>query len=201
VRANVSSPLDRPRSHLPPQAIETRLSQEVRNAIRTAYPHAGLAPEPHAYELRGLLRAYVDAELKWTGVPVVTHSPPSQLLLNEMWIHASAVASKDSSDVTALLVESIGAIGSAHAERVPVRGQSWIPWLFWVVLYAMTVLTLSAMGYHSGVAGTKRSPVTVAVAMTFTLVIVLIADLDRPGEGWVNVSQEPMVELRSALAP
>jgi hypothetical protein len=57
------------------------------------------------------------------------------------------------------------------------------------------------MGYHSGVAGTKRSPVTVSVAVTFTLVIVLIADLDRPGEGWVNVSQEPMLELRSAMNP
>lgn len=105
------------------------------NAIRTAYLRAGLVPEPHAGEMRVLLR-----------------------------------------------------------ER------SRIPLLFWVVLYAMTGLTLSAMGYHSGVAGTKRSPVTVAVAMTFTLVIVRIADLDRPGEGWVNVSQEPMLELRSALA-
>lgn len=67
--------------------------------------------------------------------------------------------------------------------------------------YLRAGLTLSAMGYHGGVAGTKRSPVTVAAAVTFTLVIVLIADLDRPGEGWVNVSQEPMLELRSALAP
>lgn len=171
------------------------------NAIRTAYLRASLTPEPHASEVRALLRTYVEAELQWTGLQVGAAVRPAQQLLDEMWVHAAAVASNDSSDVTALFIESIDAIGSAHAERVLVRERSRIPSLFWVVLYAMTGLTLSAMGYHSGVAGTKRSPVTVSVAVTFTLVIVLIADLDRPGEGWVNVSQEPMLELRSAMNP
>lgn len=171
------------------------------NAVRIAYQRAGLAPEPHATEVRALLREYVDAELQWTNPQAVAPARSAPKLLEEMWTHATAVASQDSSDVMALFIESIGAIGSAHAERVLLRERSRIPWLFWVVLYAMTGLTLSAMGYHSGVAGTKRSPVTIAVALTFTMVIVLIADLDRPGEGWVNVSQEPMLELRRELTP
>ena len=40
----------------------------------------------------------------------------------------------------------------------------------------------------------------VAVAVTFSLVIVVIADLDRPGEGWINVTQDAMIDVRNALA-
>jgi hypothetical protein len=29
---------------------------------------------------------------------------------------------------------------------------------------------------------------------------MVIADLDRPGEGFIDVSQQPMVDLRDALA-
>jgi hypothetical protein len=56
------------------------------------------------------------------------------------------------------------------------------------------------MGYHGGVAGTSRSPVMLAVAIAFSAVIMVIADLDRPGQGFINVSQQPMVDLRERLA-
>ena len=69
-----------------------------------------------------------------------------------------------------------------------------------VVLYLLAVLALAAMGYHVGIAGTNRSPALLAVAIAFSAVILVIADLDRPGQGLINVSQEPMVELRATLA-
>jgi len=39
-----------------------------------------------------------------------------------------------------------------------------------------------------------------AVAIAFSAVIMVIADLDRPGQGFINVSQQPMVDLRAVLA-
>jgi hypothetical protein len=80
-----------------------------------------------------------------------------------------------------------------------VRERSRIRFALWVVLYAMSVLSLAAMGYHGGVAGTTRSPVMLAVALTFSLLIVVILDLDCPGEGWINVSQDAMIDLRAEL--
>jgi hypothetical protein len=68
------------------------------------------------------------------------------------------------------------------------------------VLYLMTILSFAVIGYHGGVAGTIRSPVLLAVAITFSLVIMLTADVDRPGRGWVTVSQEPLIALRDALS-
>ena len=37
---------------------------------------------------------------------------------------------------------------------------------------------------------------TIADAITFTVVIMIITDLDRPGEGFVNVSQQAMIGVR-----
>ena len=59
-----------------------------------------------------------------------------------------------------------------------------------IALLAITVLAHVAMGYHGGVAGTARSPVMLLVGIAFSLVILLIFDLDRPGEGLINVSQK-----------
>jgi hypothetical protein len=39
-----------------------------------------------------------------------------------------------------------------------------------------------------------------AVAIAFSAVIMVIADLDQPGQGFINVSQQPMVDLREMLA-
>jgi len=56
------------------------------------------------------------------------------------------------------------------------------------------------VGYHGGVAGTRRSPVMLAVALAFSAVIMVIVDMDRPEEGFIDVSQAPMVHLRTELA-
>jgi len=64
---------------------------------------------------------------------------------------------------------------------------------------AFAFLTAFAVGYHSGVAETSRSPALVALALALAAVIVVIVDLDRPGTGLINVSEQPMIELRATL--
>ena len=86
-----------------------------------------------------------------------------------------------------------------HAERLKARERSRIPGGIWGVLYLLAILSLASMGYHCGVAGTTRSPVMLTVAVAFTLVILVILDLDRPGEGFVGVRQQAMIDLRDAL--
>ncbi len=39
-----------------------------------------------------------------------------------------------------------------------------------------------------------------AVAIAFSAVVLLIADVDRPGKGWVNVSQQALIDLRDSMA-
>jgi hypothetical protein len=49
---------------------------------------------------------------------------------------------------------------------------------------------MAEMGYHSGLAGKRRPLAIPAVALAFAAVMLLIADLDRPGEGLIRVNQE-----------
>ena len=55
------------------------------------------------------------------------------------------------------------------------------------------------MGFHGGLAGTSRSFVTLAVAFSFTAVLLLIADLDRPMAGWLEVSPQALVDLQKSM--
>jgi len=56
------------------------------------------------------------------------------------------------------------------------------------------------MGYHAGLAGRSRSLAVLAVAFTFSVVLWLVADLDRPQEGSLTVSQQVMIDLRDSMA-
>jgi hypothetical protein len=76
---------------------------------------------------------------------------------------------------------------------------SRIPAAIWAVLYAVALLALGTMGYHGGLAATSRSPAILVVAISFSAVMWLIADLDRPGEGSLKVSQQPLIDLRNSM--
>ena len=170
------------------------------NAIGTTYLRTGLIREPHRTQVRKVLRDYVQERLQWAGVEKVKVVHSSKELHNRLWAQAAAVGEKNpGSEVAALFIESVNDVIDLHAERVMLRERSRIPGTYWIVLYVVSIFALGAMGYHGGVAGTTRSPVMLAVAIAFSAVILLIADLDRPGEGWVNVSQEAIIDLRDSM--
>lgn len=57
------------------------------------------------------------------------------------------------------------------------------------------------MGYHAGMVGTRRSLAILAVAVTFSVVIELIADLDRPQEGVLRISQQALLDVQRSMNP
>jgi hypothetical protein len=63
----------------------------------------------------------------------------------------------------------------------------------------VTVLSFSVPGYHAGLVSTQRSRVALPVAITFAVVIWLIADLNRPQEGTLPLNQQALVEVRASM--
>jgi hypothetical protein len=55
------------------------------------------------------------------------------------------------------------------------------------------------VGYHEGLAKSQRSPSIWIMVLSFCIVLKLIADLDRPQEGDLRVSQEAMESLQSLI--
>ena len=169
------------------------------NAIRMTYLLSSVTPEAYRSEIRTILREYVDERLRWANG---THDEPGRSaedLLDRLWKAAAAVGKQGPGEVDVFL-GYVGRIIELQQERVMVRERSRIPGAYWAVLYVVAVLSLTAVGYHGGVAGTSRSPVILTVAIAFSAVIMVIADLDQPGKGFINVSQQPIVDLREMLA-
>ena len=172
------------------------------NAIGTCYLRAGLISEPHGSEVRKLLREYVDVRLEVARTKDNLNQAMrrSAELHGLLWAHAVAVGqSSPNSVVVALFISSLNDVIDLHAKRLMVGLRSRIPPIIWVTLYAISILAFAAMGYHGGLAGTSRSLVIFAIALTFSAVLWLIADLDRPREGWLRVNQQPMVDLRNSM--
>ena len=101
--------------------------------------------------------------------------------------------------IVGLFVQSLNEVIDLHTKRLTAAVRNRIPFAIWAALYGISIFSFAAMGYHSGLTGTTRSLVIIAVAFTFSVVIVLIADLDRSQEGVLRVSQEVLSELRKSM--
>lgn len=169
------------------------------NAIRMTYFLTSVIPESQRSEIRTVLREYVDERLRWADGAPNEPGKSAKDLLGRFWKAAAAVGAESPGEVDVFLTYA-GRIIELEQERIMLRERSRIPGAIWVVLYAITAIGLAALGYHGGVARTGRSPVMLAVAIVFSAVIMVTVDLNRPGEGFINVNQQAIVDLREALA-
>ncbi len=171
------------------------------NAIGTAYLRAAMLAEPHRGEVQRLLRDYVDLRIVAAeGATIEQAIRQSEDLHGRLWSEAVAAAADNPRSVpVGLFIQALNEVIDLHAKRVTAGLRSRISTPVWAVLFGVALLSFVAMGYQSGLIKTSRSPGVVVVAITFAAVIWLVADLDRPGQGWLRVSQQPMIELRNSM--
>lgn len=182
------------------------LVREDAHAIRVAWERADFLPQADRAETKRLLRTYLDGRLAFAD-PSKPGGPGTEAMLAEtdriqrrLWAIAVANAARDmNSDVAALYIESLNEMERVHASRLAIGVRMRVPMGIWLVLYALTILGMLSMGYHAGIAGSKRSKATWMVALAFGLVIALIASLDRPG-GLVRVTQQPLADVQAFMA-
>jgi len=179
-----------------------QLVLDEANAIGTTYLRTAMLPERRD-EIRTLLRSYVDARLEAVrSGRVAEQIVQSEHIQGQLWSAATAVGLQHpDSIVVGLFVESLNEVIDLHAKRVTAGLRNRIPSAIWVALLTIAALSLAAMGYHAGLVGTIRSLAIIVVAVTFSAVIVLIADLDRPQEGTLIVSQQALIDVRESMNP
>jgi len=162
-------------------------------AIGTAYLRADLLPEPSRSETRDLFRQYVELRLEMNHENMAQMLRRSKELQRRLW--SIAIAEK----ALPIYLQSLNEIVDLHTKRVTAGLRSHVPGIIWAVLYAITILTMTAMGYHVGLTGSIRPLAIPFLALVFAAVIQLIADLDRPFAGMIRVDQQAMVELRNSM--
>ncbi len=170
------------------------------NAIGTTFLRAATLPESQIASVRRLLRTYTDVRTGITGVPIDQVVRRSEEIQQHLWTEAVAAAAQDPRSIPiGLFIQSLNEMIDLHARRVMAALRSRMPLTVWVVLFGVGFLSFFTMGYQAGLTRAFRSPAVLILALTFGAVIWLITDMDRPGEGFLRVSQEPILETRRMM--
>lgn len=174
---------------------------EEANAIGTTYLRAGLLPDGRGVKIRKLLCEYVDARLAGVQTGNIEQLlSRSDELHRQLWKEAEAVGQEHpNSIVVGLFIQSLNETIDVHSKRVLVGLQNRLPGALWATLYLVTMLTMAGVGYHEGLTNSRRSLAIVVLVLTFSAIMTLVADLDRPREGFFTVSQHAMIELRKGM--
>ena len=182
------------------------LVREEANAIGTAWLRSDFLPEPDRAETKELLRKYVDLRLDAVQAKdlgqIQEGLVESDRIQRQIWDTAVKNARKDmNSDVAALYIESINEFINIQALRVAVALYPQIPEVIWVVLYVLVILGMMSIGFQTAITGSaRRSHAVWLLAVSFSLVIALIAVLDRPQSDLIKVPQEPLIDVQALMA-
>lgn len=174
---------------------------EEANAIGTTYLRAGYLQKPHSSEIRNLLKQYVDVRL----YHLKTNSIPKGIelsleLQDKLWQQAEAIAEKTPDSVVAgLFIQSLNDVIDLHSKRVNIGLRIRIPSIIWISLYLLAIAAFGTVGYQTGLLRARYMGIILLLITTFSLVLVLIADLDRPLVGFIKVSQQPLEDLKIQL--
>jgi len=171
------------------------------NSLGTTYLRAGYLPEPASSGIRDLLREYVPLRISTNDLAVVRANIARSVEIQaNLWSIAegSARATPDS-EVLALFIDSLNETIDLHETRVTVGLYARVPETILALLLLGAIVTLGMVGYNAGLTR-RRSPLTgVILIVALGAVATLVIDLDRFRDGFVTVSQQPLIDLREQI--
>jgi hypothetical protein len=175
------------------------------NSIGTTFLRAGYLPEPASSEIRELLRQYVPLRIVVTDVKAVDLAADikrSQEILDELWAISEQVAkTTDQGDLVSLYLDSLNETIDLNETRIIAGLYARVPETVLLLLVAGSALSLGMVGYSAGL--TKRRGFLNAIVLIVALgaVLTLVVDLDRPRDGFIQVSQQPLIDLERQIGP
>ncbi len=171
------------------------------NALGTAYLRAGLISAPEAESIRALLIEYTRERAGISSLEEAGHLlQRSEELQAEMWQETQALTQQQTPTVLhSLLIQSLNEVFDIHEERVAAGLKHRVPYSLWLSLIALLTLAMLGIGYFSGLKGQRTPIASTGLALSFSLVLLLIADLDRPTGGMVRTDQSAMNTLLEKL--
>jgi hypothetical protein len=173
------------------------------NSIGTTYLRAGYLPEPAASRSQELLREYVPLRIVTNDpVELAAKIRRSAEIQNELWSMAEDLArSTPDSEVLGLYIESLNETIDLNEERITAGIYARVPETVLALLIIGSIMTLGMVGYGAGLTG-RRSPLT-AVVMIVVLgaVTTLVVDLDRPRDGFLELNDQPLIDLQQQVGP
>ena len=166
-------------------------------AISTTYLRTKLIDEPEARAIAAMLVEYTELR---ASIKTLEDAPrmviESDRLQNEMWQQMTALVQRQPPNVThSLLIQSLNEVFDIHDDRVMAGLKKRVPRSLWAFLAALLVLSMLGIGYFSGAKGNRNPIASTGLAISFSLVLLLIGDLDRPTGGTLRADQAPVLDV------
>jgi|tagenome__1003787_1003787.scaffolds.fasta_scaffold20505514_1 hypothetical protein len=169
------------------------------NAIGTTYLRVDFLADSLRDEARNALREYLTLR---AGGATAIMSPEGMAkaaaLHDRLWSIATRAETTSNTVATGLFVQSLNELIDLDTIRVT-GNLNRLPDGIWLMLCIVTIFSMMALGYEFGLSGIRSWTVTILMTIAFTIVITLIADLDRSQTGLLQVSQQPLTDLLNKI--
>ena len=172
---------------------------EDANAIRTAYLRADLVDKADTVRIHKLLREYADIRMNASlhpGDQTPEALSRTEQIQDALWTIGVRISREQvNSNTVCLFLQSLNDVVDKHYKRMNIAFSNRIPATIWLVLYSILFFSMAAIGYYSGITLSRSRLIAVVLALAFSSIFLLIEDLDRPHQGFMQVSQEAMIKV------
>src|SRR5882724_913605 len=185
---------------LPRYEDRKKLLVDEANAIGTTALRAQMLPEPARSKVLQLLTTYVDARVSFSKASLHEKELQQSLLRtkelqDEMWKQSIAAAQQNPTAITSIFIQSLNESIDLSEKRLATL-ENRIPNAVWILLALVSVLSCLTIG-----ASERRRIwfVMVVSSLTIAIVMALIADLDSPRTGLIQIGQQSLRRVQQDL--
>lgn len=178
------------------------------SAISSAYRGADLLDNVTRPVARNLLQQFVAIRMEMMQLKsesnlkeVFERVKDSERLHDKLWsLVEFSMEDPENRESTGIFSQSVLAMINAQDTRLQAVLFNRISPVIWVTLYVMALLSMLIMGYQAGLTGARSGIATWTLAVTFSVVMALVMDLDRPNQSLFSMNQQLMIDLHHRMA-
>jgi hypothetical protein len=170
-------------------------------AIQAVYLQAGYLPPAEGEQVRELLREYAPLRVATNDLATIQENADlSTSIHRDMWQVTEQVIQRGyNPDVMSAFGDSMSELITLHERRLTAGMGARVPQSVLMLLLAGSALSLGMVGYSAGLAGRRSVLSAVVMVVALGAVLVLVIDLDRPQDGFVTVSQQPLIDVQRQI--
>jgi hypothetical protein len=185
---------------LPLYEDRKKLLVDEANAIATTALRAQMLSDPERANVRQLLSTYVDARVNFSiaglyGEELQRSLERTKQLQDQLWKQGVATAQRSPTPITSLFLQALNESIDLSEKRLATL-ENRVPNAVWLLLVLVSILSCLTIG-----ASERRRIwfVMVVSPLTIAIVMALIADLDSPRSGLIQIGQQSLSRIQQDL--